>query len=263
MKISKTIEPSQKIFRSMEGNRNIQAVSLLNGILIPVILLFLFTYFNATKPADPTELTNELLLSGGGGGGGNNGMKELTIEFGQPPIAEAAAMDNTPLPDHLTIISIHVQDATQSKTDRTKDRLKSKSRQKIQPSSIVSNYTPVRHIRGSGPGSGGGTGGGSGGGIGNGTGYSINWGGNGSRRLLSGRLPQYPENTDKEMRVTLEFSVLPDGSVSSIVPVLKADESLEHAAILGLETWRFEPLSALVEQKVQTGRVTFNFKLIK
>ena len=115
--------------------------------------------------------------------------------------------------------------------------------------------------KGVGPGSGGGTGGGSGGGIGAGKGFAIDWGGNGSRRLLSGRLPEYPKGTDKQLAVVLQFYVLPDGSVGRIIPLRKSDELLERAAISALQTWRFDPLPSQIEQKPQSGAITFNFKL--
>jgi len=99
------------------------------------------------------------------------------------------------------------------------------------------------------------------GGAGKSTGYSIEWSGTGSRRLLSGRIPQYPEGTDKEMPVFLQFSVLPDGSVSSIIPLRRSDELLERESVSALRTWRFDPLPPQFEQKPQVGKVTFNFKL--
>jgi TonB family protein len=101
------------------------------------------------------------------------------------------------------------------------------------------------------------------GGAGISTGYSIEWSGVGSRKLLSGRVPQYPEGTDKEMPVLLQFNVLPDGSVSSIIPLKKSDELLEREAISALRTWRFDPLPEQFEQRSQTGVITFNFKLEK
>lgn len=99
------------------------------------------------------------------------------------------------------------------------------------------------------------------GGAGISTGYSIEWSGVGSRRLLSGRVPQYPDGTDKEMPVLLQFTVLPDGSVSSIIPLRKSDELLEREAISALRTWRFDPLPAQFEQIPQAGKITFQFKL--
>jgi len=98
-------------------------------------------------------------------------------------------------------------------------------------------------------------------GAGKTTGYSIEWSGVGSRKLLSGRMPRYPEGTDKEMPVLLQFSVLPDGSVTGIIPLRRSDELLEREAINALRTWRFDPLPAQFEQVPQTGKVTFNFVL--
>ncbi|RCK76489.1 MAG: Ferric siderophore transport system, periplasmic binding protein TonB [Ignavibacteriae bacterium] len=98
-------------------------------------------------------------------------------------------------------------------------------------------------------------------GAGKTTGYSIEWSGVGFRKLLSGRMPVYPEGTDKEMPVVLQFTVMPDGSVTSIVPVRRSDEILEREAISALKTWRFDPLPAQYEQVPQIGKVTFNFKL--
>jgi TonB family protein len=63
------------------------------------------------------------------------------------------------------------------------------------------------------------------------------------------------------MAVYLQFSVLPDGSVTSVIPLRKSDELLEREAVAALRTWRFEPLPEQIEQKTQTGKITFNFKL--
>ena len=101
------------------------------------------------------------------------------------------------------------------------------------------------------------------GGAGKSTGYSIEWVGSGSRRLLSGRIPSYPEGTNKELPVTLQFSVLPDGSVTGIIPLLRSDELLEREAVQALQTWRFDPLPPQFEQKPQMGKITFKFVLQK
>lgn len=99
------------------------------------------------------------------------------------------------------------------------------------------------------------------GGSGKSTGYSIEWAGSGSRRLLSGRVPQYPDGTNKQLPVLLQFTVLPDGSVSGIIPVVKSDELLERAATSALRTWRFDPLPPQFEQVPQQAKITFIFKL--
>jgi protein TonB len=99
------------------------------------------------------------------------------------------------------------------------------------------------------------------GGSGKSTGYSIDWAGSGTRRLISGRLPRYPEGTNKELPVLLQFTVLPDGSVSGVIPVMKSDMLLEREAIAALRTWRFDPLPPQFEQKPQQAKITFIFKL--
>jgi TonB family protein len=98
-------------------------------------------------------------------------------------------------------------------------------------------------------------------GAGKSTGYSIEWSGVGSRRLLSGRMPRYPEGTDKEMPVLLQFTVLPDGSVTGVIPLKRSDELLEREAISALRTWRFDALDPRYEQVPQNGKITFNFVL--
>jgi TonB family protein len=62
------------------------------------------------------------------------------------------------------------------------------------------------------------------------------------------------------MVVVLKFSVLPDGSVNTIIPTKRTDELLEHAAITALQTWRFDPLPSGADSKSQVGVAKFNFK---
>ncbi|MBI3765937.1 MAG: TonB family protein, partial [Ignavibacteriales bacterium] len=161
------------------------------------------------------------------------------------------------------LIQIHVYNYVENATPvPKKEEPKPTTTKRHKQKPIIAENLPTRWVRrGTGPGSGGGAGGGSGGGIGRSQGYSIDWGGAGSRRLLSGRLPSYPEGTDKQMAVILQFTVLPDGSVDAIIPARKSDELLERAAIGALRTWRFDPLPSQMDQKFQIGRVTFNFKL--
>ena len=213
----------------------------------------------APKSADELEF-------GSSGGGGGEGAKDEALEFG--PLSSALrAMLGT---DSIQIAEINLiqiellteqVEIAQPVPEKEKEKPKPVKKAKKQPSIIAENL-PLRHVRkGTGPGSGGGAGGGSGGGIGAGQGLAIDWGGAGGRRLLSGRLPQYPKGTDKQMAVVLQFAVLPDGSVEQIRPTLRTDELLERAAINALRTWRFDPLPSQVVQRSQIGKVTFNFKL--
>ncbi|MBI5022484.1 MAG: energy transducer TonB [Ignavibacteriales bacterium] len=208
---------------------------------------------------------SEEMQFGGSGGGGGEGAEDDAIQFGpQGESGRNGKQDD--MPNHqFTLLRIHVyNDLEKAIPVPVKEVPKPITSKKKKSKPVLAENMPTRWLRrGVGPGSGGGAGGGSGGGIGAGQGYSIDWGGNGSRRLLSGRLPKYPSGTDKEMPVRLEFSVLSDGTVSNVVPVMKSDELLERAAIAALQTWRFDPLPSQIEQKVQVGKITFKFVLQK
>jgi len=205
------------------------------------------------------------LVFGSSGGGGGEGEHDDIIQFGPQGETGKTTRDAGDEPEYTTrfnLISIHVyNDADLVKpVPKLVEQKPKRTTKKVKP--ILAENLPTRWLRrGTGPGSGGGAGGGSGGGIGKNQGYSIDWGGTGSRRLLSGRIPKYPEGTDKQMGVTLRFTVLPDGTVDAILPLRKTDEILESAAIAALRTWRFDPLPDQAAQKAQIGKVTFQFKL--
>jgi len=239
--------------------RKIRLIAVLVGLGLHALLI-LGLFFSLQRPADTTGA--EEMNFGSSGGGGGEGAEDDAIQFG--PQGSQQTGPETRFGPEFTLLQIHVYDdalhavPVPVKVEPKPATTKKKPKRQV----IIADKLPTRWVRrGSGPGTGGGAGGGSGGGIGKGQGYSIDWGGTGSRRLLSGRLPRYPEGTDKQMLVTLQFSVLPDGSVDAIIPTRKTDELLEGAAIAALQTWRFDPLPIQVDQKSQSGKVTFNFKL--
>lgn len=92
-------------------------------------------------------------------------------------------------------------------------------------------------------------------------GFEIDFGGKGMRKIYSYSLPPYPEGVSKEIDVKLRFSILPDGTVGKIFPLIKADARLELVAINSLRQWRFEPLPANVKQVEQTVVITFPYRL--
>ncbi len=247
-------------------DKNIRLLSLITGLLlhiagITIIWFLVRTYMPTFSSIPPTK--DDLIVGGSGGGGGNS--KERVVEFGPSPGDEEATEEEKFKPEKVRIIRLRiVRPETQGTpviAEVKEKKKKDKKEKSHMGSSLAKNFPPRQHIRGNGPGSGGGSGGGRGGGIGKGSGYSIDWGGTGNRRLISGRIPLYPKGTDKEMPVTLQFTVLPDGSVSKVIPLTKGDELLEREAIGALESWRFDPLPPANDQKFQSGRITFNFKL--
>jgi len=92
-------------------------------------------------------------------------------------------------------------------------------------------------------------------------GFDIEWGGQGTRRIYSWDKPLYPEGVQKEINIRLKFSILPDGTVGSIIPITKADARLENAAINTLRQWRFEPLSPNQKQVEQSAVIVFPYRL--
>ena len=248
---------SEKEFRK---NRVIAIVASLFVHSLVIVGLF----FNQLEHAVTIGPNPEELNFGSSGGGGAENANEGPVEFGEH---QATREEPTEMRKTATVelVNIKIQqemprvDNAMPVPEKEKPKLvakKSKPRK-----SIIAENLPIGHVRhgGQGPGSGGGRGGGSGGGIGARVGFSIDWGGNGLRRLLSGRDPKYPEGTDNEVVVELQFTVLPDGSVGTIVPVRKTDALFERAAVAALRTWRFDPLPAQLPQRPQIGTVPFNF----
>lgn len=92
-------------------------------------------------------------------------------------------------------------------------------------------------------------------------GFAIDFGGKGRRKIYSYSLPEYPEGVEKEIDVKLRFTILPDGSVTNIFPVIKADARLEMAAINSLRQWRFEPLAPNQKKTPQNAIITFPYRL--
>jgi outer membrane biosynthesis protein TonB len=92
-------------------------------------------------------------------------------------------------------------------------------------------------------------------------GFDIDWGGKGTRRIYSFILPQYPDGVKKEVNIKLQFTILPDGTVGTIIPKIKADTRLENAAINSLRQWRFEALSSNQKQVEQSAVIVFPYRL--
>lgn len=98
-------------------------------------------------------------------------------------------------------------------------------------------------------------------GRGKGDGFGdIDWGGGGNRTVLNKVLPKFPNNVKSSSQIVLQFKVLPDGTVTSIIPIQKANPELEEAAILALKRWRFNPLPA-GNNEIMIGKIPLTFIL--
>jgi TonB family protein len=89
----------------------------------------------------------------------------------------------------------------------------------------------------------------------------MQWSDGGTRRKISGALPEYPRGANVEARITLGAVVLPDGTIKSLKPLQKGNTRLEEAAMKEVRLWRFEPLKSSVPQREQACSIAFNFRL--
>ncbi len=92
-------------------------------------------------------------------------------------------------------------------------------------------------------------------------GYDIDWGGRGQRKIYSYIIPPYPEGVNKEIDIRLRFTILPDGTVGNIIPLIKADTRLENSAINALKQWRFQALDPSQKQLSQIAVIVFPYRL--
>ena len=93
------------------------------------------------------------------------------------------------------------------------------------------------------------------------TGFKIDFGGRGIRKIYSYTLPKYPSGVSKEIDIKLRFTILPDGTVAKVFPLIKADARLESASISSLRQWRFEPIPKELKQIEQKAVIVFPYRL--
>ncbi len=91
--------------------------------------------------------------------------------------------------------------------------------------------------------------------------FEIDWEGEIKREIYQKRLPEFPPDIQREATIKIRFTVLPNGLVGQAVLLQKGDTRLENLTLEAFKTWRFNPLPDYVEQRPQTGVITFHFKL--
>jgi hypothetical protein len=73
--------------------------------------------------------------------------------------------------------------------------------------------------------------------------------------------PPPTATVDREIDIELRFWILPNGTVSRVVPLKKADPRLETLAINYLRHWRFNPLPTDAAADEQWGIIPFKFRI--
>ncbi len=79
-----------------------------------------------------------------------------------------------------------------------------------------------------------------------------------SRKIVNKVLPKYPDGLQKNAKVKLRFSLSPQGTVSNIVIIKRANPLLEKVSREAFAQWKFNPI--LSEQN-QTGFITFVYQI--
>ena len=90
--------------------------------------------------------------------------------------------------------------------------------------------------------------------------YEISWEGV-VREILYDPLPAYPPGLDKEARIRIKITVLPNGTIGDLIPLQKADATLESVTMKTLKMWRLSSLKPTDPQLNQTAVITFRFVL--
>ena len=81
------------------------------------------------------------------------------------------------------------------------------------------------------------------------------------RKILVKIIPQYPENIQQEAIVKIRFSVLPNGLIGDMIPIIKGNDFLERITLEAFKQWRFNPLPQNVPQLPEQGTITFKYLL--
>ena len=79
-----------------------------------------------------------------------------------------------------------------------------------------------------------------------------------NRRILNKVIPTYPEGVQQSAKIKIKFDVLPDGSVTNIIIIQKAEPRLEFNSLNAISQWKFNSISHDVVQK---GVITFIYEL--
>lgn len=225
--------------------RNISYSVSIGLHIIIFILLLLLTYSNTYQQPEYVELT--FGVSGKQGSSGNVGTQVTEVEELTKTEKKHETVDKS---KEVKVVELPKAKNTSDENvvkPAEKDKIvaeKSKTETKEKTNSDVTSVGQGNKAEGEGS-----------------FGFDIDWGGNGKRKIYSYALPSYPEGVNKEIDIRLRFTILPDGTVGTILPLTKADTRLENAAINSLRQWRFEKLDPNRKQVEQAAIIVFPYRL--
>ena len=77
-----------------------------------------------------------------------------------------------------------------------------------------------------------------------------------NRMIVSRVIPDFPPGVNRNGSVTMDFTVVPNGSVQNIVVTRRSEPEFERVSLAALRQWTFNRAD-----RSHTGRITFNFIL--
>ena len=77
-----------------------------------------------------------------------------------------------------------------------------------------------------------------------------------NRTIITNVLPEFPENIMRNASVTMEFTVVENGSVQNVRITRRSEPEFERVSVEALSQWIFNR-----DNRVHTGQITFNFIL--
>jgi len=220
------------------------SVSLLFHILVVILLLFINLSFDYS-PSEYVELSFGVSTEMGSSGAQGNKIEKID-EVAKPEVKSQTEFKSKEVKEVELPLAKNTEDENVVvPADKEKEIAEESSEKKTELND--SNITTSGQGNES---------------LGDGSfGFDIDWGGKGTRKIYSFVLPNYPDGVKKEVNIKLQFTILPDGTVGTIIPKIKADARLENAAINSLRQWRFEALSSNQKQGEQTAIIVFPYRL--
>lgn len=81
------------------------------------------------------------------------------------------------------------------------------------------------------------------------------------RAVIYRVIPEYPADLQKEAIIKISFTVVANGQIGDMIPIIKSDATLERITLDALRQWRFNPLPAYEPQQIDNGIITFRYLL--
>jgi protein TonB len=230
----------------MSSKKN-SGISYTISLVLHAIAILLFLLINLSFDYVPSEYVElSFGLSDQTGSSGAQGNKINIIKETPKPSEKEQSKEKNPEVKEVDLpIAVSTEDENVIKPANNEKEVAEESNE-INTESVVSNSKSSEEGNSSVEGN---------------FGFDIDWGGKGTRKIYSFILPQYPDGVKKEVNIKLQFTILPDGTVGTIIPKMKADTRLENAAINSLRQWRFEALSSNQRQVEQTAVIVFPYRL--